>query len=257
MTRGYLHEGHAALVSLAQAHGLRAVVCAFLSHRQFGPGEDYALYPRDKRHDEEFAEAAGVDVLWLPSEEDVYPRGLSTEVHMPQIEQVLSGVVHADILCAQVTATLRLVGLARAETVYYGEQDWYKAAATRIALADLAIRTQVEVAPTSRAPDGLALGTMNERLRPEERRSASYVFRALQEAQNLFAQHGEVESTRLLGRTSAALTRIPGFRLQYVHLLNPTTLVEQHRASPGDLLMVGGYFGRTRIADAVRLPDAQ
>ncbi|MDA8345799.1 MAG: pantoate--beta-alanine ligase [Thermaerobacter sp.] len=256
ITRGYLHEGHGALVHSVQDQGRLAVLCVFLNQRQFGPGEDYALYPRDSRHDVEFAEQVGVDVLWLARDQDVYPPGFCTEVRMPQLENALHGVTGPEVLRAQLTAVVRLIGLARAQAVYYGEQDWYKAAALRIALTDLAIGTVVETTPTKREADGLALRSLNERLRPEERRSASLIYGALQEAQELFSRHGEVEATRLLGRTSAALTRIPGFRLQYVHLVDPATLSERRRASPGDLLMAGGYFGRTRLDDAVRLPDA-
>ena len=238
----------------AQQDGLLAVLCIFLSHRQFGPGEEYALYPRDSQHDLEFALAEGVDVLWLPKETEVYPPGFGTELRMPELEKALYGVVGPEVLRAQLTSVVRLIGLSRAQALYYGEQDWYKAAATRIALGDLALPTQVLIAPTLRAEDGLALGSMNARLRPEERRSAALIFQALQDAQNLFTRHGESEATRLLGRTSAALTRIPGFRLQYVHLMDPVTLAERSRAVPGDLLMAGGYFGRTRLQDAVRLP---
>jgi pantoate--beta-alanine ligase len=254
VTRGYLHGGHGALVRTAHERGRAVVLCVFLSHRQFGPGEDFTLYPRDSERDREFAEQEGVDILWQPTEEDVYPRGMATEVHMPRLEHALSGVVRPEVLRSQLTAMVRLIGLTRASSVYYGEQDWYKAAAMRIALSDLASGTEVETVPTRRADDGLALGSMNERLRPQERQSAARIFEALKWAQELFT-NGEVEATRLLGRTSAALTRIPGFRLQYVHLVDPGTLAERTKAAPGDILMAGGYFGRTRIDDAVRLPD--
>ncbi len=254
VTRGYLHAGHGALVRAAHEMGRAVVLCIFLSHRQFGPGEDFTLYPRDSERDREFAEQAGVDVFWQPAEEDVYPRGMSTEVHMPRLEQAINGVVRPEVLRSQITAMVRLIGLTKAASVYYGEQDWYKAAAMRIVLSDLAVGTEIETVPTRRAEDGLALGSLNERLRPQERQSAARIFEALKWAQELFA-NGEVEATRLLGRTSAALTRIPGFRLQYVHLVDPATLAERPKAAPGDILMAGGYFGRTRLDDAVRLPD--
>jgi hypothetical protein len=176
-------------------------------------------------------------------------------VRLPSIERTLSGVVHPEVLRSQVTLTVRLLSLVGARAVYFGELDWYKARAVGRALLDLGLRCEVQIVETARSELGLAYAALNAKLSPEELRNATRIYACLKDARSLFADRGEHEVTRLLGRTSAALTRIPGFRLQYVHLLDPDTLLESDRAHTGDILMIGGFFGRTRVADAIRLPE--
>ena len=257
VTRGYLHPGHRCLVEAAHADGCMAVLAAFLHPRQFAPGDSPSLYPRDLAGDEDRARVYGADILWQVGERDVFSPGFATELRLPAIERTLAGVVHPEVLRSQVTLTFRLIGLAQAQAIYFGELDWYKAHCVERALKDLARACEVRIAETSRDEQGLAYSALNAKLAPDEVRHAAQIYGCLKEAQSLFADRGEDEVTRLLGRTSAALTRIPGFRLQYVHLLDPDTLAERTRAHPGDLLMIGGFFGRTRLADAVRLPAAR
>lgn len=254
LSRGYLNRGQEALARRARDDARSALLCIFLNQRQFGPGEEYALYPRDAERDLALAEAGGFDVLWLPTEQDIYPKGFMTEVRAAPIEGALQSVVRPEVLRAHLTSVLRVLGMTGARAVYYGERDLHKAAVLRLVLRDLAMDVEVSEVPTVREEDGLSLGAMNTRLRTEERGNAPRLYAALQEAQELFSCHGEVDATRLLGRTSAALTRIPGFRLQYVLLMDPVTLTERQHAAPGDLLLAGGSFGRTRLRDVVRLP---
>ncbi len=254
LTRGFLHPGHRRLVEVAATAGYATVLGIFLHPRQFGPGDSPSLYPRDLDGDLQRAAEYGVDLFWQVGERDVYPSGFATELRLPPFERTLSGVVHPEVLRSQVTVTFRLLSLARVRAVYFGELDWYKARCVERALKDLALPCDVHIAETARDEQGLAYSAMNAKLAPEELRQAARINACLLEARSLFADRGENEATRLLGRTSAALTRIPGFRLQYVHLLDPDTLSERERAHPGDVLMIGGFFGRTRVADAVRLP---
>ncbi len=254
LTRGFLHPGHRELVARAKADGFATVLGIFLHPRQFAPGDNPSLYPRDLAGDLERARAYGVDIYWQIGERDVYPPDFATELRQPAIERTLAGVVHPEVLRSQVTLTFRLLSLAGAQAIYFGELDWYKARCVGRALRDLGLKCDVHIVETARDEHGLAYSAMNAKLMPEELKAASRIHTCLRDAQSLFADHGEYEVTRLLGRTSASLTRIPGFRLQYVHLLDPDTLLERERAHAGDLLMIGGFFGRTRVSDAVRLP---
>ncbi len=254
LTRGFLHPGHQKLVQTAAAAGYATVVGSFLHPRQFAPGDSPSLYPRDAAGDLERAAEYGVDIFWQVGERDVYPPGFATEVRLPAVERTLSVVVHPEVLRSQITVTFRLINLAKAGAIYFGELDWYKARCVERALKDLALPCAVHIAETARDEQGVAYSAMNAKLAPEEMRQAARINVCLREARSLFADRGETEVTRLLGRTSAVLTRIPGFRLQYVHLLDPDTLTERERARSGDILMIGGFFGRTRVADAVRLP---
>ena len=257
LTRGFLHPGHRELVAAARADGLATVLGIFLHPRQFAPGDNPSLYPRDVAGDLERAREYGVDIYWQIAERDVYPLGFGTELRQPALERTLAGVVHPEVLRSQVTLTFRLISLARAKAIYFGELDWYKARSVSQALRDLGLDCDVRIAETARDEHGLAYSAMNAKLMPEDLRAASRIHACLREAQSLFVDRGEYEVTRLLGRTSASLTRIPGFRLQYVHLLDPDTLAERERARAGDVLMIGGFFGRTRVADAVRLPEVR
>ncbi len=254
LTRGFLHPGHRKLVTAAAESGYATAIGVFLHSRQFAPGDSPALYPRDAAGDVERAAEYGADLYWGVGERDVYPPGFATELRLPALERTLAGVVHPEVLRSQLTLTFRLLSLAKASAIYFGELDWYKARCVERTLEDLALPCSVQIVDTARDEQGLAYSALNAKLTPEELRNASRIHACLSEARSLFADHGEDEVTRLLGRTSAALTRIPGFRLQYVHLLDPVSLTERQRAHPGDLLMIGGFFGRTRIADATRLP---
>ena len=241
------------MVRKAREDGYCVVLAIFLHQRQFAPGENVALYPRDPERDLDVARECAADVLWDVREEDAYPPGFATELLQRGLERTLSGVIHPEVLRIQLTTSVRLLNILGARSAYFGELDSYKALALRQTLSDLALPAEVRLAPTARETDGLAYSSLNVNLYPEERRNATQIYSTLREAQRLFAKEGETEVTRLLGRTSAALTRIPGFRLQYVRLLDPTTLLERTHAHLGDIVMTGGYFGRTRLSDAVHL----
>lgn len=253
LTKGYLHAGHASLIRRSAADGLRPCVCVLLAHHQFGPGENYALYPRDAQRDRAVAEEAGAAVLWQAQEQEMQPQRMAVEVAMPHFEQQMSAFLRPETIRGYATQMARLLGMFRPERVYFGEIDWHWAVVTRQLMAALSLPGEAEICPTVREPDGLAVSARNVRLTPEDRRHAPEVAQSLFAAQRLFADSGESESSRLVGRTSAMLTRIPGFRLQYLRLLDPDDLMERSQARPGDILLMAGYFGATRLIDCVRL----
>lgn len=253
LTKGYLHEGHASLIHRSASDGLQTCVYVLLAHYQFGPGENFALYPRDPQRDRRVAEEAGADVLWHAQGQDMLPHALSVEVTLPRIEQNMTAFLRSDAIRGFATQMARLIGLVRPAKVYFGEIDWHWAVVTRLLITELALPGEAVICPTVRESDGLAVSARNVRLSPEERRHAPQVAQSLFAAQELFRDRGETDVSRLVGRTSAMITRVQGFRLQYLRLLDPDNLSECSEAKPGDILLMSGYFGSTRLIDCVQL----
>lgn len=253
LTKGYLHEGHASLIQRSASEGLQTCVCVLLAHHQFGPGENFALYPRDGQRDRRVAEEAGADVLWHTSEQEMLPLELSVEVTLPRLEQNMTAFLRPDAIRGYATQMTRLIGLVRPARVYFGEIDWHWAVVTRLLMVELALHGETVICPTVRESDGLAISARNVRLSPEERSHAPELAQSLFAAQELFRDRGETDVSRLVGRTSAMITRVQGFRLQYLRLLDPDNLSECPRAKPGGILLMAGYFGSTRLIDCVQL----
>lgn len=253
LTKGYLHAGHASLIRHSAEDGLRTLVCVLLAHHQFGPGENYALYPRDEVRDHTVAEEAGADVFWHASEQDALPSSMWLRVTLPRIEQQMVSFIRPEAVQGYATQMCRLLGLIRPARVYFGEIDWHWAVVTRRLMVDLNLPGEAVILPTVREPDGLAVSARNVRLSPEERRHAPELAQSLFTGRELFRQKGESDSARLVGRTSAMITRVSGFRLQYLRLLDPDDLSERSQARPGDILLMAGYFGATRLIDCIEL----
>ena len=246
-TMGYLHEGHQALVRRSHGDG-PTVVTVYVNPKQFGVGEDLERYPRDLSRDVQRAEEAGADVLFAPTDEEIYPPGYATAVHVKHLEDLHCGYYRPGHFAGVTTVLARLFGLIRPSRAYFGQKDYQQSVIVRRMVSDLALPIEIVTVPTVREPDGLALSSRNVYLTAEERRSAPEIHRILSQARNLFAE-GETDAARLLGRTSAQLSRIPGFRIQYLTLVDPDTLAERDVARPGDVLLTAGYFGSTRLID--------
>lgn len=246
-TMGYLHDGHVSLLRTAREDG-PVVLSIFVNPRQFGVGEDLDRYPRDEDGDLAKAREAGVDVAFLPSVEEVYPPGYQTEVHVRPLEEIHEGRFRPGHLSGVATVLARLFGMIRPERAYFGQKDFQQSVLVKRLVEDLALGVEIFVCPTVREGDGLAMSSRNVYLSPRERAEAPRIRRTLLFADRLFRE-GEREASRLVGRTSAELSRIPGFRLQYLALADPLTLEEQHVAEAGDVLLMAGFFGSTRLID--------
>lgn len=246
-TMGYLHRGHISLLQAARADG-PVVMSIFVNPRQFGVGEDLDRYPRDEAGDLAKARDAGVDVAFLPAVGEVYPPGYETEVHVRPLEEIHEGRFRPGHLSGVATVLARLFGMIRPERAYFGQKDFQQTVVVKRMVEDLALGVEVFVCPTVRESDGLAMSSRNVYLGPRERLEAPRIHQTLLFADRLF-RDGEREATRLVGRASAELSRIPGFRLQYLTLADPVTVEEKHVAGVGDVLLAAGFFGSTRLID--------
>jgi pantoate--beta-alanine ligase len=179
-TMGAFHEGHLSLFRTARAENDTVVVSLFVNPAQFGPVEDLDRYPRDEERDARLAEHEGVDVLFVPAAEEIYPPGFQTWVDVEELGSVLEGEHRPGHFRAVATVCLKLFNLVRPDRAYFGQKDAQQAAVVRRMVRDLALPVEIRVCPTVRDADGLALSSRNAYLSPEERAKAVALPRALQ-----------------------------------------------------------------------------
>ncbi|MBA3718130.1 MAG: pantoate--beta-alanine ligase [Actinobacteria bacterium] len=178
-TMGAFHEGHLSLIRAARADNDVVVVSLFVNPSQFGPGEDLARYPRDEARDAHLAEAEGVDYLFAPAAEEIYPSGFQTWVEVEQLSQPLEGALRPGHFRGVATVCLKLFNIVRPRRAYFGQKDAQQAAVIKQMVRDLDLDLELRVLPTVRDQDGLALSSRNAYLSPEERTAASALPRAL------------------------------------------------------------------------------
>jgi pantoate--beta-alanine ligase len=179
-TMGAFHEGHLSLMRAARAENDVVAVSLFVNPAQFGPAEDLELYPRDEERDAPLAEEAGVDVLFVPCVDEIYPPGFQTWIEVEELGSILEGEHRPGHFRAVATVCLKLFNLVRPDRAYFGQKDAQQAAVVRRMVRDLAVAVEIRVCPTVRDEDGLALSSRNGYLSPEERQAALALPRALQ-----------------------------------------------------------------------------
>jgi pantoate--beta-alanine ligase len=178
-TMGAFHEGHLALFAAARAENDVVVASLFVNPAQFGPGEDFDRYPRDEQRDERLAEEAGVDLLFTPSVDELYPEGYQTWVDVEDLARGLEGEFRPGHFRGVATVCLKLFNIVRPQRAYFGQKDAQQAAVLKRLVTDLNLDLEIRVLPTVRDPDGLAVSSRNAYLSPEERERALALSRAL------------------------------------------------------------------------------
>jgi pantoate--beta-alanine ligase len=215
-TMGAFHEGHLSLFRAARAENDTVVVSLFVNPTQFGPGEDLDRYPRDEDRDARLAEEAGVDVLFTPTAEEIYPSGFQTWVEVEELGRTLEGKHRPGHFRAVATVCLKLFNLVRPDRAYFGQKDAQQAAVIKQMVRDLAVPVEIRVCPTVRDEDGLALSSRNAYLSPEEREAALALPRALQARDRALLDRLEVdyfEEADFRPRVLAAAVRVGQTRL--------------------------------------------
>ncbi|HEY6835762.1 MAG TPA: pantoate--beta-alanine ligase [Gaiellaceae bacterium] len=215
-TMGAFHEGHLSLFRAARAENDTVVASLFVNAAQFGAGEDLDRYPRDEEQDARLAEEAGVDVLFAPPAEEIYPPGFQTWVEVERLGSVLEGEYRPGHFRAVATVCLKLFNLVRPSRAYFGQKDAQQAAVIRRMVRDLAVPVEIRVCPTVRDEDGLALSSRNAYLSPEQRQAALALPHALQAHDRSLLSGLEVdyfEEADFEPRVLAAAVRVGGTRL--------------------------------------------
>jgi len=249
-TMGYFHDGHLSLMRRAREENDLLVVSLFVNPAQFGPGEDFQAYPRDEDRDERLAEAEGVDVLFAPPVDEVYPDGFDTTVIVGGLTETLEGDEAQrgpDHFQGVATVVAKLFNMAQPDAAYFGQKDAQQALVIRKLVSDLDIPVAIEVCPTIRDPDGLALSSRNAYLTPEERERALALNRALRAAEATVAE-GTVEADAVVAAARAELDRA-GIEPDYLQLRSATDLSPVERVNGSALLAVAARVGRARLID--------
>lgn len=221
----------------------------FVNPAQFAPNEDLAAYPRDEARDAGLAEAEGVDLLFAPPLEEVYPPGFATTVKVGGLTDVLCGAHRDGHFKGVTTIVAKLLNMVRPDVAYFGQKDAQQAIVVRRMVQDLDMPVEIEVCPTVREPDGLALSSRNAYLSPEERERALGLSRALRAAQAAVA-NGQNEATTVL---AAARAELGDLEPEYLELRSAEDLTPVERVNGSTLLAVAARVGRARLIDNVVL----
>jgi len=257
-TMGFFHEGHLSLMRRARADTDLVVVSLFVNPAQFGPGEDLDAYPRDEERDCRLAEGEGVDVLFTPPVEAIYPDGFASTVAVRGVTETLEGAasqrgaVHFDGVTTVVT---KLFNMVEPDMAYFGQKDAQQALVIRKLVRDLDIPVQIEVCPTIRDADGLALSSRNAYLSPDERERALALSRALRAAEAAVAA-GTREAAAVVAVAQEELDRA-GVEPDYLQLRSVTDLSPVERVNGSTLLAVAARVGPARLIDNAILGDDQ
>ena len=250
---GWLHDGHRALMARSRAESATVVVSIFVNPRQFGDAADLAQYPRNEARDVAICEAEGVDLVFAPTVDEVYPPGFDTIVSVGAIARPLEGAARPGHFDGVATVVAVLFGLVRAERAYFGQKDAQQVAVIRRMAIDLAIPTEVIACPTIREPDGLAMSSRNVHLSPAERAAAPVLRRALLDARAAW-EGGERSAEALRARMRQRLARERLAAVDYVSCADAATLAELDRVDGPSLLSLAVRFGSTRLIDNEPLP---
>ncbi|HEV8652187.1 MAG TPA: pantoate--beta-alanine ligase [Actinomycetes bacterium] len=247
-TMGALHAGHRANFAIAGTENDVVAGSIFVNPLQFGPAEDLARYPRSLDADLAACEASGVDLVFTPDEQEMWPSPPAVRLCVGALADRLEGALrpgHLDGVATVVAKLLHLVGPARA---YFGEKDAQQLAVVRRMVADLAFPHQIVACPTVREPDGLAMSSRNAYLSPEERRTAPVLYRALLAGRSAW-RTGVHEPTAVEKAARELLDQAPGVEVQYVALVDRDTFEPAAVAAAGQVLAVAARVGPTRLID--------
>jgi len=255
-TMGALHEGHLSLVRRAKQECSRVYASLFVNPKQFGPTEDFRKYPRAFESDAaKFAEL-GVDALFAPSADDIYPAGFSSYVNVDGISDRLEGRSRPGHFRGVSTIVLKLFEIVQPDFAYFGRKDAQQVAVIERMVRDLNLNVQIVVCPIVREADGLALSSRNAYLSPEERRAATVLHRALQAARAELTA-GTLDALEIQSRMRAVFDSEPLARLDYAEVVAADDFEPVVRVSRRSYVLVAAHLGKTRFLDnmLVEIPE--
>jgi pantoate--beta-alanine ligase len=255
-TMGALHAGHLSLVRAARAQCDAVVATIFVNPTQFGPNEDFSKYPRTFEADRSLLEAESVDILFAPSNEEIYPAGASTFVEVEGIGDRLDGASRPGHFRGVATIVAKLFHLVGPDKAFFGQKDAAQVAVLRKMVRDLNFPLEIVVCPIVREPDGLALSSRNRYLSPEERRHALILSRTLHAIEDQ-ALKGITSATALLNTGTQVISSDPEVRLDYLKIVDPDSLLDVATTEQGALIAVAAWVGTTRLIDNVLIPASQ
>lgn len=254
-TMGYLHEGHLSLLRAGRARSDVLIMTLFVNPTQFGPDEDFAVYPRDEDGDLDKARACGVDLVFCPDRESMYPEGHQTYIEVSELQEPLCGRSRPGHFRGVATVVAKLFHLTQAHVAVFGQKDYQQLALIRQMARDLNFGVDIVGMPIVREPDGLALSSRNAYLSAEERAQAVCLSRGLERAKALFAK-GQRDADSLVAAARQPIEDAPLARIEYVELRDAATLERVTRVERPAVLAMAVFMGKTRLIDNAVLENA-
>ena len=251
-TMGALHKAHGELIRVARdaaAEDAEVAVSIFVNPLQFEPGADYNRYPRPEKADEEFCRSAGVDLLFRPSAEEVYPMDRSTFVEETSLSSTLEGKSRPGHFRGVCTVVAKLFNILAPDAAVFGEKDFQQLAVIRRMVRDLNFNIDIMAVPTVREEDGLACSSRNQYLNPEERKQAAVLHKALMAAKNI----GKKSASDVVALARTIINEAPLARVDYVEVADSETLKPVEIVTANSALLLAVFFGNTRLIDNIRL----
>ncbi|MBL7209878.1 MAG: pantoate--beta-alanine ligase, partial [Dehalococcoidia bacterium] len=251
-TMGYLHQGHLSLVKQARAESATVVVSIFVNPTQFGPAEDLSTYPRDPDRDLSLLQKENADVVFMPSNEEMYPQGFNSWVAVEKVTDRLEGSYRPGHFKGVTTVVAKLFNIVEPTRAYFGQKDAQQAIVIKKMVAELNMNVQVIVVPTIREDDGLAMSSRNVYLDSQDRQAATVLFRALTQAQQLW-QKGEKNAELLRQAMVSLISKEPLAEVDYVSVADSQTLEELSEIDRTALASLAVRIGKTRLIDNIVL----
>jgi pantoate--beta-alanine ligase len=251
-TMGALHAGHLSLIEAARRDASPVIVSIFVNPKQFGPNEDYTKYPRDLEGDRRKLEEAGVDFLFAPPLEEIYPAGFRTSANVEGLGDRLEGKIRPGHFRGVATVVLKLLEIVAPRFAYFGRKDAQQARIIRQMTADLALDSEIVVCPIVREADGLALSSRNQYLSPAERKAATVLYRALSLARSAI-EKGERDSMRIITAMRQELAGEPLGSPDYVEIVDADSFEPIMRLTRTSLVLLAVRFGATRLIDNMQV----
>jgi pantoate--beta-alanine ligase len=247
-TMGFLHPGHLSLVRESCQRADKTVVSIFVNPAQFGPGEDFKDYPRDLKRDSELLEREGVDYLFVPEPDEMYPEGYRTYVEVRELQNRLCGRSRPTHFQGVCTVVLKLFNIVNPDISFFGQKDAQQTIIIKRMARDLNSDVAIEVLPTVREKDGLALSSRNIYLNPEQRKAALVLSRSLREAEAML-EKGERNAAAILNRMREVISQEPQARIDYIEIVDMEELKPVARIEKQALAALAVFLGRARLID--------
>jgi pantoate--beta-alanine ligase len=251
-TMGCLHEGHLSLARRAREECASVIVSIFVNPTQFSPSEDLSKYPRDLERDLHLLEPLGVDLVWTPTPQVMYPSGFQTWVSVDELTRPLEGALRPGHFRGVTTVVAKLFNAVQPQKAYFGQKDAQQAAVIRQMARDLDFPIESVVCPTVHEADGLAMASRNTYLNPDERKAATVLYRALSVAKTAY-EKGERDAETLRRIMRQMIASEPLAQMQYVSCADYYTLEELETITGKTLLSLAVFFGKTRLIDNLLL----
>ena len=247
-TMGFLHEGHLELMQVGKRYADKLIISIFVNPTQFGPSEDYGRYPRDTEGDLKKARDAGVDVVFMPSVEEMYPEGFQTKIHLEKVTRHLCGISRPLHFDGVTTVVAKLFNITKPHFAIFGEKDYQQMIVISRMVTDLNMAIEVVGIPTVREKDGLAMSSRNKYLNPEERKSALCLTKSMDLAGQML-RDGEKDAGVIKEAIESLINNHPFTDIDYVILGHPTTLEDLETLGDENLLALAVRVGKTRLID--------